>query len=345
MRFRGFDRSRIAATGLALGIAVFGIGANCESTVSDKGCNGSSRFGGADVKCGASAAVLTVFPTASETSTKLDFGTIESGDAVEKFLTIKNTGGTTARNMYIAGMTTPVGYTGGGYPGTAGNCAAELGPGESCQLDLMISPTVTAYSSASYTNTLKFKYYDGKDNKSVDFVVEGTAKHCATSTATIDYSSLTPNSTFGISVLTDTYTQGFTFSTAKRVSSVKLPFRMSVAADSVESIKVAIYSQAGNGHPSAVALGSTDVASPGLSTSYSVKTFTFAEPISLEPNAQYYVAVSANGLHLTSSQYLYIGGSTTVGYSEGTVSWSYGIGGAQSAYAGYDLNMSLYTCD
>lgn len=86
----------------------------------------------------------------------LDYGAIPVDDDTSSIVLLENTGGHAATSIATGLIPGPFSFP-GGYPGTEGDCGTELGPGESCRLDLRFGPNrVGPVESA-----LVLDYYDG----------------------------------------------------------------------------------------------------------------------------------------------------------------------------------------
>jgi hypothetical protein len=78
-----------------------------------------------------------------------DFGTIATGTVAEAIFTVSNTGAMAASAVASTGsLALPFAFKGGTYPGTSGNCTTSLLAGQSCQLDIIFSPTTPGFSTS-----------------------------------------------------------------------------------------------------------------------------------------------------------------------------------------------------
>lgn len=103
-----------------------------------------------------------------------DFGDVMNGTTVSALLSVRNLGGWTAGSLApSAGPALPFGYTGGAYPGSAGNCGTSLAPGVTCTLEVRYSPTATGAASSSVV----LAYNDGVSSTSVARTLQGTSKN------------------------------------------------------------------------------------------------------------------------------------------------------------------------
>jgi hypothetical protein len=86
-----------------------------------------------------------------------DFGTQINGTITGKTLTVSNSGGTFASALNSILPAGPIGYQGGGYPGTGGTCGTSLALGATCTLVVQFAPIATS----SFSTTLNLNYNDG----------------------------------------------------------------------------------------------------------------------------------------------------------------------------------------
>ncbi len=70
-----------------------------------------------------------------------DFGNVDVDTAGFGMLSVANAGDAIATGMDGLPMAGPFAFTGGTYPGMAGDCGSTLDPGESCSLDLSFTPS------------------------------------------------------------------------------------------------------------------------------------------------------------------------------------------------------------
>jgi hypothetical protein len=88
----------------------------------------------------------------------LDYGNIAAQSDQVLQLDVRNLGGSTALLLTEVLIPGPFGLS-GGFPGTGGTCADELGPGDSCKLAVGFHPAAIG----PYVSSLDLAYYDGVD--------------------------------------------------------------------------------------------------------------------------------------------------------------------------------------
>jgi hypothetical protein len=117
-----------------------------------------------------------------------DFGPIDLGGSLARGMTITNAGEGVATEL-AGSVAAPFEWSGGAYPGLAGDCATELAPGESCEIELVFTPT----GLGPFGSELLLEYDDGRSDQSLsrtlsgqgvgatgNLVVNGDAEQCAT---------------------------------------------------------------------------------------------------------------------------------------------------------------------
>ena len=111
----------------------------------------------------ANPAVLTI----SDAST-YDFGSVTQGSSADHTFTVTFTGGVAATSMSASGLSAPIDFKGGSYPGTGGTCAASLASG-TCTMVVTFAPTSLGAASA----TLTLSYNDGATSQSATRDITG----------------------------------------------------------------------------------------------------------------------------------------------------------------------------
>ncbi len=105
----------------------------------------------------------------SETDT-YDFGTIAMGATSPHIFTITNTGGFPASSLVEVGLNVPFEFSGGGFPGTNGDCAVTLSSGASCNLEIQFNPI----GIGLVADTIDLAYNDGVVATNVTRAIQGT---------------------------------------------------------------------------------------------------------------------------------------------------------------------------
>jgi alpha-tubulin suppressor-like RCC1 family protein len=99
------------------------------------------------------------------------FGTKSVASSTDATLTIQNAGGLGASSIALSGLSAPITFKGGSYPGTGGTCANFLASGGSCTIVLTYAPV----AAGTATKTLTASYSDGTTTYSSNDTVNGTA--------------------------------------------------------------------------------------------------------------------------------------------------------------------------
>ena len=119
-----------------------------------------------------------------------DFGTKATGSTSDKTLTISNSGGYAASSIALTGLSAPINYKGGSYPGTGGDCGTTLAASGSCTIVVTYAPTATG----SHQRTVNVGYNDGVTTQSATRQLDGTGAAPALVTvsdgATYDYGAV-----------------------------------------------------------------------------------------------------------------------------------------------------------
>ncbi len=90
-----------------------------------------------------------------------DYGTKATGSSTDKTFTVTNSGTITATSVSASGLSAPLTYKGGTYPGTGGTCSASIAAG-TCTIIVTFAPS----STGTTNSTLTLAYYDGANNQS-----------------------------------------------------------------------------------------------------------------------------------------------------------------------------------
>jgi alpha-tubulin suppressor-like RCC1 family protein len=154
-----------------------------------------------------------------------DFGTKNVASSTDQSLTVLNTGLLPASAMSGSGLSAPLAFKGGTYPGTGGTCGTSLAAGASCTLIVTYAPV----AAGATTQTLTLAYYDGGATTSEAITVTGTAVTLASIAFTLpvtnpyDFGTLTTSAAQG----TVTYTvqnTGGQAATSFAASALSAPF-------------------------------------------------------------------------------------------------------------------------
>lgn len=110
-------------------------------------------------------AVLTISNGAT-----YDFGSSAIGVRVDKTFTITNSGGSRATLTGVSGLTAPIIFKGGSFPGKGGNCGKTLwGGNRSCKIVVSFTPS----TSGTFNKTLTINYNDGYQVRSTTRAMTG----------------------------------------------------------------------------------------------------------------------------------------------------------------------------
>jgi len=135
-----------------------------------------------------------------------DYGDQATTSITTATLTITNSGAVPATAMSDnLGLSAPFTFTGGTYPGGAGDCAVTLAAAASCTIEVDYNPTTTGVQ----TDTIDISYVDGATNQNLTHVLQGNGVGPAVITITeadpYDFGSVTENaSSTHIFTLTNT---------------------------------------------------------------------------------------------------------------------------------------------
>jgi len=86
-----------------------------------------------------------------------NYGTLATGSRASNSFIIENTGGFQASAIVELGVAAPFNFVGGAYPGTGGDCASTLNPGNTCVIAVEYAPTIPG----NHTTTIDLSYNDG----------------------------------------------------------------------------------------------------------------------------------------------------------------------------------------
>ena len=100
-----------------------------------------------------------------------NYGTKNVATNTDASLNVTNVGGIGASSVSFTGLSAPMAFKGGAYPGTGGNCGNFIASGASCTIVVTYSPT----AAGSSTRTLTTSYSDGTAAQSSSVTVSGTA--------------------------------------------------------------------------------------------------------------------------------------------------------------------------
>lgn len=100
-----------------------------------------------------------------------NMGSVDVTEVITKTLTLQNSGGSTATQISMSGLTSPFSFKGGSYPGTGGTCGVNLAAGATCTL-------VVDFSSATagtFNENLNVDYNNGAATTSTSHAFTATA--------------------------------------------------------------------------------------------------------------------------------------------------------------------------
>jgi alpha-tubulin suppressor-like RCC1 family protein len=113
--------------------------------------------------------VLPALLTISDGPT-YDFGSKVAASTTDRSFVITNTGSASATVIAGSGLSAPLTFKGGSFPGTGGNCTATLAPAATCTVVVRFAPTVAGVT----TQTMTLDYNDGGIATSSSIGVTGT---------------------------------------------------------------------------------------------------------------------------------------------------------------------------
>jgi len=113
--------------------------------------------------------VLAFTPTTAH-----NFGIIRTTTSVETSFTVQHTANTIlpATSLSVSGLSAPITFKGGSYPGTGGTCSTTLVSGASCTLVVTYAPT----AAGTFSRTLAFNYNNGAAMTNTPKVISGTTE-------------------------------------------------------------------------------------------------------------------------------------------------------------------------
>lgn len=103
----------------------------------------------------------------------VDFGTIAPGASPTQTLTVTNTGGELADNIAASGLSSPVSFAGGSYPGAGGTCSTSLAAGQSCTVVIQAATQASFYAS-SFSMSLALDYASVGSAYATTVAIQGT---------------------------------------------------------------------------------------------------------------------------------------------------------------------------
>lgn len=125
---------------------------------------------------GGTAAVLTV-----NGGIAFNYGSKNVGTSTDQSLTVANSGALSATAISPSGLSAPLNFKGGTYPGTGGTCGATLAGGASCTLITTFAPVTPGVTS----HTLSLSYYNASATVSATLGLSGTALGLASLSVTL----------------------------------------------------------------------------------------------------------------------------------------------------------------
>ncbi len=102
--------------------------------------------------------------------TPYGFGIKTIGSSTDATLTVANTGGMTATSITDSGLSSPLNFKGGTYPGTGGTCSTSLAASSTCTIVVNFSPVASVLTS----NTLTLSYSNGGSTTTSTIGLTGT---------------------------------------------------------------------------------------------------------------------------------------------------------------------------
>jgi hypothetical protein len=161
-------------------------------------------------------AILSISPVSPQS-----FGTLNSGQTSDLTFTITNdvTSFFSATSLAASGLSAPITYAGGTFPGTGGTCTTTLAPG-SCTIVLRFSPV----AAGVFSRTMVFTFNNGASNQTFSMVLNGRSEARINSSVNpVVFTNTTENANRDLS-LTLTNAGGAT-ATSLSASALTLPFR------------------------------------------------------------------------------------------------------------------------
>jgi alpha-tubulin suppressor-like RCC1 family protein len=108
-----------------------------------------------------------------------DFGNVAVGVKKTVSLTINRTGDFSATSVSASGLSAPISFEGGSYPGWGGSCASNISAA-SCTIAVSFLPT----AEGAFSKTVSISYYDGFAAQSLSLPITGTGVNVASLSAT-----------------------------------------------------------------------------------------------------------------------------------------------------------------
>lgn len=281
--------------------------------------------------------VLTIKDSAD---LSVDFGTVGSGSAKSKTLTIHNSGENPAENVKETGLAAPFQFKGGSFPGTDGTCTSTIDGGATCTIVVEYAPSITPYTTKGETDKIVIDY-----GKTVEMDVKGTGDHCSTPESIAALTSSAVDASISYENTTHTMAQSFTPTEAFKLADVTAVLKKGSAA-SIETVVLRLRDSASN-VPGASDLATASIAGSIVGTSNTEVNFRFSAPVQLTANTTYWLIIDPGTNNIssgTTATYFYWIGS----YSD---TWSGGklILGTDSFNSwndiGYDANFSVKKCN
>lgn len=109
------------------------------------------------------------------------YGTKNVGSSTDQTFTIANAGGTAATAMSATGLSAPLNFKGGTYPGTGGTCGTSLASLASCTIVTTFAPIASVLTSS----TLTLSYNNGGSTVTSTLGLSGTGATLASVAVTI----------------------------------------------------------------------------------------------------------------------------------------------------------------
>ena len=101
-----------------------------------------------------------------------NFGSTALGTTLTKVFTVTNMGASTATLMNSAALAAPFSFTGGGYPGTGGDCGTTLASAGTCLIEVSFNPTVVGVVNS----TVAINYNNGAGGLTASRPVTGSGQ-------------------------------------------------------------------------------------------------------------------------------------------------------------------------
>jgi hypothetical protein len=114
---------------------------------------------------------------------KADFGTLDLHTKTTKTLTVKNDGTEPATAISALGLSSPINFLGGSYPGTGGTCATSLTGGQTCTV-VVEADIAAASQTATVSKTLQLAYHTIDDDLSSSIEIDASVPYIQTASIT-----------------------------------------------------------------------------------------------------------------------------------------------------------------